>query len=607
MGDQPSTLNEVLALRASRRPGQPAYTYLVDGDVEKVSWTYAELELRARAVAARLQQSGAAGGRALLLYPPGLDFIAAFFGCLYAGVVAVPTYPPHPARPGLTLPRLRSIVCDAGVRVVMTTSTVLSRVGPLMAEDDGLKGLAWLATDEVGCESASDWREPEVCGDTLAFLQYTSGSTNQPKGVMVSHRNLVENSDYIRHSMVVTPESSIVTWLPAYHDMGLIFGLIQPLFTGVPCYAMAPVAFLQQPLKWLRAVSRFGATHSAAPNFAYDLCAQKVGAAQRDGLDLSSWRVAVNGAEPIRPDTLRRFAEAFGPCGFRRESFLPGYGLAEATLMVSGRKRLPAPDERAVEARALEENRAVEAGPGAEGARLLVGSGAVWTGTEVVAVNPSSLTRCAPGEVGELWVSGPGVAQGYWNRPELSEQTFRARLADTGEGPFLRTGDLGVVLEGEVFVTGRIKDVIIIGGRNHYPQDIELTAEQGHEAVRPGCVAAFSVEADGEERLVVAAEVDRKYLRADPARAGEGEGPGASAELKGVRRAVRQAVSDCHGVPLHALVLLRVGSIPKTSSGKIRRHACRNGFLDGTLRDLAAEQEGAREAGGARLAEAASV
>lgn len=591
MDNQPSTLNELLALRASRQPGRQAYTYLVDGDVEKVSWNYAELELRARAVAARLQQMGAGGERVLLLYPPGLDFIAAFFGCLYANVVAVPTYPPHPARPSLTLPRLRSIVNDAGVRIIMTTSASLTRVSSLLATDPELKGLEWLATDEVSDESAADWREPDVRGDTLAFLQYTSGSTNQPKGVMVSHRNLLENSAYMRHSMMVTPDSTIATWLPAYHDMGLIFGLIQPLFTGVPCYAMAPVAFLQQPLKWLRAISRYRATHSAAPNFAFEMCAQKITAAQREELDLSSWRVAINGAEPIRFDTLRRFVDAFGPCGFRREAFLPGYGLAEATLMVSGFKRFPTPDVRAVEVEALEQNRAVQAEPGTEGTKLLVGSGGVCLGTEVVVVNPSSLTCCAPGQVGELWVSGPSVAQGYWNRPELSEQTFRARLADTNEGPFLRTGDLGVVLEGEVFVTGRIKDVIIIGGRNHYPQDIELTAERCHDAVRPDCVAAFSVETDGGERLVVAAEVDRKYLRAAPPRADEAEGLGKSAELKAVRRAVRQAVSDCHGVQVQEVVLLRVGSIPKTSSGKIRRHACRNGFLDGTLRDIAVVQD----------------
>lgn len=587
MPDKPSTLNEALARRASLQPARHAYTYLVDGDVEKLTWTYAQLDTRARALAARLQHLGAEGGRALLLYPPGLDFIAAFFGCLYGNVVAVPTYPPHPARPSLTLPRLRSIVADAGVGVVLTTSSILARVGQLLAEDPGLQGLHWLATDEVADDLAADWRDRGADPEGLAFLQYTSGSTNQPKGVMVSHRNLVENSDYIRHTLGLSPESTAVTWLPAYHDMGLILGIIQPLFTGFASYTMAPVAFLQQPLKWLRAVSRYGATHSGGPNFAYEMCARKISAEQRAGLDLSSWRVAVNGAEPIRFDTLRRFADTFAPCGFRWETFLPGYGLAEATLNVSGIKNAPAPEVCAVDAEALARHRVVEAAPGAQDARLLVGSGGFGMGTRVVAVNPSTLTRCAPGEVGEVWVSGPGVAQGYWKRPELTEQTFRARLADTGEGPFLRTGDLGFVKGGEVFITGRVKDVIIIGGRNHYPQDIELTAEQSHPALRSGCVAAFSVEAGGEERLVVAAEVDRKLLRADSTRA----------DLKAVRRAVMQAVSDCYGVPVHSLVLLKAGGIPKTSSGKIRRHACRDGFADGTLRDIAAEPD-AREAAG---------
>lgn len=588
---RPETLNDILRRRALCQPHRAAYTFLVEAGEEKVGLTYAELDCRARAIAAWLQGSGAGGGRALLIFPPGLDFVAAFFGCLYAGVTAVPAYPPHPARARQTVERLRALIADAQVSSVMTTSTLLARMQPLFAESPGLEALKWVAADVVALDLAPEWREPIVSGQTLAFLQYTSGSTSAPKGVMVSHENLLSNSAYIQSGFEHTPDSVAVSWLPAYHDMGLIDGIVQPLYSGFPCYLMPPASFLQRPARWLQAITRYKATHSGGPNFAYEMCVSKVSAEQRAELDLSSWSVAYNGAEPVRFETLKRFAEAFGPCGFRPQAFYPAYGLAEATLKVSGGAKSAAPLTCTVASEPLEQGRVVEASTDEPNARRLVSSGGASHGTEVVIVDPSTLNRCEADQVGEVWVSGPGVAQGYWNKPELTGQTFRARLADTSAGPFLRTGDLGFVKGGEVFITGRLRDLIIIGGRNHYPQDIELTAEQSHPALRPGCVAAFSVEVEGQEHLVLAAEVERHYRTVAtenvPATTpGAGERP--SLDVKALTRALRRAVSEIHGIQIHALALLKTGGVPKTSSGKIRRHACRDNYLNGTLELLAA-------------------
>lgn len=570
---QTSSIDEILRRRASHEPGRTAYVYLGDGEREEARINYAELDLLARAVGATLQELHARGERALLLYPPGLDFVAAFFGCLYSGVVAIPAYPPHPARPEITLPKLQAILSDSQAKFVLTTTSILSKVAPLFARGEEFRELRWLATDEVEHTRAEYWKESGVAPDDLAFLQYTSGSTSAPKGVMVSHRNLLQNSAYIHYGFEHTPESVSVTWLPAYHDMGLIDGIVQPLYGGFTCYVMPQTSFLQRPVRWLQAISRYRATHSGGPNFAYEHCVNKIRAEQRTGLDLSCWRVAYNGAEPVREETLRRFAASFEECGFRSDAFYPAYGLAEATLKVASGRCARPPVTCKVESTALEENRLVEASASSDpqNVRTLVSSGQLDLGTRAIIVDPASLTECAKGRVGEVWVSGDGVTQGYWNRPELTEQTFRAHLSDTGDGPFLRTGDLGFIKDGELFITGRLKDLIIIGGRNHYPQDIELTAEQCHLGLRPGCTAAFSVEVDGEERLVIAAEFDPRSRRL-PAE-----------EWKLLKTAVLRAVSDYFGLHVHELVLLKLGGVPKTSSGKIKRQECRKAYLTGTL------------------------
>jgi 8-amino-7-oxononanoate synthase len=561
----PPTLVDLLLHRARHEPDGICFTLLVDGEDEEVHLTYGELERQARAIGATLQGLGMQGQRALLLYPPGLEFVCAFFGCLFGGVVAVPAYPPRLNR---SMGRIEAIVADAEAKLAMTTAAVLERVKPLLPQTPGLESLHWLATDETPRGVEAQWQDPDVTGRSLAFLQYTSGSTGTPKGVMLNHSNLLHNSHLIAYTFEHTRGGSGgVFWLPMYHDMGLIGGILQPLFVARPNVLMSPMSFLQKPVRWLKAVTKYRACTSGGPNFAYDLCLRRITPEERDQLDLSSWTVAFNGAEPVRAETLDRFAEYFAPCGFRREAFLPCYGLAEATLIVSGGFKNEPPVIRAADAKALENRRLVPVADDAPGARRLVGSGQNLPDQRIVIANPDTFAQCPDGQIGEIWVMGPSVAQGYWNRPEETERMFRAYLRDSQEGPFLRTGDLGFLENGELFCTGRIKDLIIINGLNHYPHDIELTAEKCHPAMRSGAGAAFSVEQDGKQRLVLVQEVERGERR----------------EAHLAFDAIRKSVQREHEVTLDAIVLIKPGSIPKTSSNKIQRHACRAAYLEGSL------------------------
>ena len=570
-------ISGILRDRALRTPARRAYTFLLHGEEEGESLTYGELDRRARAIGERLARSRLGGRRALLLYPPGLVFVAAFFGCLYAGTVAVPAYPPQSPR---GLPRLLSIVGDARPAAVLTTEALARKLAETAREAPRLARLECIATDDLGAGGEPAWEPPRADAEALAFLQYTSGSTAAPKGVMVSHGNLLHHEEMIRRAFAQSEASVVVGWLPLYHDMGLIGNVLQPLYVGAPCILFSPVDFLTRPRRWLAAISRYRATTSGGPNFAYDLCVRKIGPAEREGLDLASWRVAFNGAEPIRARTLDDFAAAFGPSGFRRAAFYPCYGLAEATLFASGGAAGTAPRVAAFDAAELGRGRIA---PRADG-RPHVSCGRPWMGQEIAIVDPEARRRRPPGAVGEIWIAGESVAQGYWDRPEASESELRARLADDpAAGPYLRTGDLGFLDGGELFVAGRLKDLIILRGRNLYPQDVEQAAERSHPALRPGCGAAFAVERavesaveraverggerGEEERLVVAWELD----------------PHAEPDVEAVAGAVRQAVAEAVEAAVDEVVLLRAGSIPKTSSGKIRRGACREGYLAASL------------------------
>jgi len=541
---------EVLRRRARDQPQRRAYTFLVDGETVEAHLTFGELDRQARAVAALLRERVAAGERALLLYPPGVEYIAAFFGCLYAGVVAVPAFPP---RAGRGLGRLTAVIADARPTVVLAAASIKAMLDEHVQSGHWPAELVCVATEAAPPGGEDAWQPPPLSGEALTVVQYTSGSTGAPKGVMLSHANLLANSALIHWRYAHSPESRGVMWVPPYHDMGLVGGILQPVYGGFPVTLLPPMTFLQRPLRWLQAISRTRATTSAAPSFAYELCVDRTTAEQRAGLNLSSWRIAAIGAEPIRAPVLDRFALAFAPCGFRRDAFLPSFGLAEATLMVTG-----GPIDRPPVERAFND-------------RVLVGCGPSLPGQRVLIVDPLTRRPCSAEQVGEIWVAGPSVAGGYWQRPELSRDTFGARLAGTDAGPFLRTGDLGFLdSDDELFVTGRSKDLIVLPGRKLYPEDLELCVGNSHPALSAERCAAFGIESDGVERLAIAAEVRPSLLQA-------------GVDQIALVRAIRGALVREHDVGADTVVLLRSGGLPRTTSGKLQRHACRAALLDGTL------------------------
>jgi acyl-CoA synthetase (AMP-forming)/AMP-acid ligase II len=566
---------DLLRWRALDQPDRRAITFLRDGELSADHLTYAELDRRARAVGALLQREVPPGTVVLLVCEPGLDYVAGFFGGLYAGVTVVPAYPPHPTRPERMLPKLRAIAADVGPHAVLASPSTVEAMTRMSALAPELASIRWLTPDQAPDERAGEWRQRPSDPDALALLQYTSGSTGAPRGVMLTHANLLANSAMIRARFHHTEDSRGVIWLPPYHDMGLIGGILQPIYAGFPVVLMPPLAVLQRPLRWLQAISRYRATTSGGPNFAYNLCVRMTTPEQRAALDLSTWDVAFNGAEPIQAATLERFAAAFAPSGFRREALFSCYGLAEATLLVTSVEKAAAPRVLTPETIMGEGADTASASPRIESAQPLVGCGQPPADEHILIVHPERLARCRAGETGEIWVSGPNVARGYWNRPAETDATFRAYLADTGadtrEGPFLRTGDLGFLLDGELFVTGRLKDLIIIRGRNVAPQDIEATVGQSHPALRPGQGAAFTVEASDDPRLVIVHEVERQYRHLGPDE---------------MVAAIRRAVAEQHDLQVSDVVLLTPGRIPKTTSGKVQRHVCRDRFLAGTLERL---------------------
>ncbi|MCC6493927.1 MAG: AMP-binding protein [Pirellulales bacterium] len=569
-----TTIAELLRRRALERPDQGAFVFLEEpsgaGQSEQVVWTYADLDRRAGAIAAAISQYATAGDRAVLVFGPGLEVIAAFFGCLYAGVLPVPATYPKPRRRSS---RLDSIVADCTPALALTTTGTLG-VLELDEQSAEVRHLTWVAVDRLPAGPAPSAPTPRRPEDA-AFLQYTSGSTSQPRGVVVTHANLLHNLELIRRGFGLpaagsggAPQAGVF-WLPAYHDMGLIGGILTPLYVGGTSYLMAPATFLQRPLSWLEAISRTGAAISGAPNFAYELCVRKTTPQQRAALNLSKWQLAFCGAEPIEAATLQEFAAAFTAAGFSEGAFYPCYGLAESTLMVTGGRSSGRLKVLNVSRARLSANELVETRPATPDAQSLVSCGHSLGDQQVRVVNPQTFEPCPEGVVGEIWVQGGSVAAGYWNQPEELWQTFGGRIAD-GSGPFLRTGDLGAFHDCELYVTGRAKDLIIIRGRNLYPQDVERTAQQAHEAVEAG--AAFAVSHNGQEQLVAVHQVGRHHRRDD---------------LAPVLRAIRTAIVEEHEVDPYAIVLLRPGGLPLTSSGKVQRRRCREMFEAAELDELA--------------------
>ncbi|MCB2251007.1 non-ribosomal peptide synthetase [Pseudomonas chlororaphis] len=556
----PSTLAQALQRRAAQTPDQVALRFLAEEQDQNVVLSYSDLDRRARTIAAALQANAGLGDRAVLLFPSGPDYVAAFFACLYAGVIAVPAYPPESSRRHHQ-ERLISIIADAEPRLLLTSSGLRDS----LAQMDALQGAAapqLLCVDSLPASLAEGWSPIELQGDDIAFLQYTSGSTALPKGVQVSHGNLVANELLIRRGFGIdlNPDDVIVSWLPLYHDMGLIGGLLQPIFSGVPCVLMSPAYFLGRPLRWLEAISEYGGTISGGPDFAYRLCSERVSESALERLDLSRWRVAYSGSEPIRLDTLERFAEKFAACGFTPNQFFASYGLAEATLFVAGGIRGQGIPALRLDEQALAQNRA-EPGNG----NAMMSCGTSQPEHAVLIVEPNTLAELEENRVGEVWAAGPSIAHGYWRNPEATAKTFVQHAGRT----WLRTGDLGFMRGGELFITGRLKDMLIVRGHNLYPQDIEQTIEREVEVVRKGRVAAFAVSDQGQEGIGIAAEISRsvqKILTPD-------------ALIKLIRQTVAEAYQEAPSV----VVLLNPGALPKTSSGKLQRSACRNRLADGSL------------------------
>lgn len=552
---------EALEHRAGEIPEELAFRLIEHGQ-EDQTLTFAELHRRAQNVAALLLEKMPAAGRALLLFPPGLDYVCALYGCFQAGIVAVSAPPPQPNRLHRTLPRLEAIAADAEISAVLTAEFIRaaakSDAADSFLKEGPLTAVQWIATDTAPEGGEVEVARPELT--EMAFLQYTSGSTRDPRGVVLSHANLMGNSDLITDALGHIPNGvrKGLSWLPPYHDMGLIAGVLQPVHAPGQCIMMSPLTVIKRPARWLEAMTKYRVTTTGGPNFAYDLCVRRIDQETCERLDLSEWEVAFNGAEPIRSETIEAFCEKFEPYGFRRDTFQAGYGLAEATLMVTSAAKDAEPTMLEVDVGALEDGHLRPATD--EGSsKVLVGSGSAFEGSELVVVDEEGRRR-PDGEVGEIWFSGPGIARGYWRNPEETEEVFEARLADDPDTPYLRTGDLGAILDGELFVVGRIKELIIVNGRNLYPHDIEFSAEAASPYLRSHCSAAFEQEVDGEVRIAI-------LLEADP--------PEKEEEYEQIMAAIRKRVAEDLDLPLYWIGLCPRGTVPKTTSGKIQRRLCK--------------------------------
>lgn len=566
------TLGEVLRRRAELTPHKRAFLFLENGEREGASYTFAELDRKARAIGSRLASLGAKGKQVLLPHPPGLDFIASFFGCLYAGAVAVPSCSSLLSTRQRT--RLQFVVEDAAVEIILAASSEsLTAFRQSLCDEQWPLRPTLLAADEVPEEEGANWSPVKHKSDKLAYIQYTSGATSDPRGVMISHGNVMCNQRMIQSAFGITEGRVGVFWLPHFHDMGLVGMLQQTIYAGLSMVLFAPLDFIRRPVRWLRAISKYRAFGTGAPNFAYDLCVERVKDEDVAELDLSCWKLAFNGSEPVRVETMERFTKKFGKAGFRAESFYPCYGLAEATLFVSGRVASEPLLVRQLEATNRRRDRLEkDSVPVRQNRRQVVSCGQAWGSERVAIVDPKTLRRCPAGREGEIWVAGPHVAKGYWRRPEESREVFEAYLIETGKGPFLRTGDLGYLIDGELYITGRLKDLIILRGKNHHPHDLEATVAMSHPLLRQNCGAAFSVDVTGREELVVFQEVKNRTL---------------AEKVCEIQAAIRQALAEYHALKPYSIVLLKPNTIPKTSSGKIKRSACRAEFLENSFAEKA--------------------
>lgn len=581
---------DLIEMRAQEHPDRLAYVFLRDGERDECSITFGELAIRAKAIAAVLQSLGMQGERALLFYPSCIEYLEAFWGCLLANAIAVPLFPPRPNR-GFS--RFLTVVADSEAKIALATEKVENEYKKRFNQEMNLPQMRWLATDRIESSRQCEWKRPTIAPVTIAYFQYTSGSTTAPKSVMVSHRNLLVNSQCYKAYMGNEEGSIQGAWLPLYHDMGLIGYGVQGPYIGGTVYFFSPFDFLKKPIRWLKMLSNYRVHTTGAPNFAFDLCVNKTTPEQREGLDLSCVKQIYNGSEAVRAGTCERFIKEFAPYGLHPHAVGGAYGLAENTLVVSccdknqplaildadwddlDRGTVRAADEKTVRR------------------TKLASSGRILDEYDIRIVDPETRKQQPAGGVGEIWISHPSVALGYWKKEEETERIFRAQLSDSQEGPYLRTGDLGAIVNGQLYLTGRLKELIIIEGRNHYPQDIELTVEQVHPAIRPTGCAAFSIEVDGVEKLVVVAEIDPrwKWIKGAGAQSQEANDRSRLIDLDRLVKEIRHAIAEIHDLRLYRIEFLKFGQIYKTTSGKTQRQACRAAFLDGSFETVTEANE----------------
>jgi acyl-CoA synthetase (AMP-forming)/AMP-acid ligase II len=578
LGTADDTMVRRLFGHAERQPDRLAYAFVPELETAATArLSYGELAVAAGEFAAGLEDWFAARPdqprMALLLFPAGLEFLVAFWGCLMARTIAIPAAMPRPGRPA---PIVEAIARNSGVHLVVTRTQQADAIRQVLAASPVLSGLA-LEIDAVLAAAGRGRSLPNPpSAQDIAFLQYTSGSTSMPKGVVVRHGNLLANERMISEGMATDHETDCVSWLPHYHDMGLIGSLLHPLYSGASCHTMAPTTFLKRPLRWLRTISQERGRAAGSPDFGYRLCVDRVSAEQVASLDLSSWQVAFSGAEPLRADTFERFAAHFAPAGFRPGAAYPCYGMAEATLFAAGSLAGGGPVVRPISASALASGRAESPAPG-ETPRRAVSSGQSFLGGSIAIVDPDSRRRLPDGMVGEIWLAGPHVADGYFNDPQRTADTFQARIADAApedRGYWLRTGDLGFLCERELFVTGRLKDLLIVNGRNLYPHDVEDVLRKEVEGVRDAALFALPVN-DGSEHVVGVLELATSHRRLI---LGSDGGANSSSAVIDLARTARLAVArDCELAIDHVRFVLP-GGIPKTTSGKTRYGQLREEF-----------------------------
>lgn len=561
---------DVLKLRSIEQADKIAYRFLVDGEDLEETITYSDLDRKAQILAATIQTHCEKGDRAILLYSPGLDFIIAYFACLYAGIIAIPFPPPHHARLLKTIDPTINIIRDAKPKILLSNSKLINSIKQQLRSNNDFSLLHMISTDTL--EKDAHKAIQPVTGinrSDVAFLQYTSGSTSSPKGVMVSYDNLLNNLEYTERRMCTSENSSGVFWLPFYHDMGLIGGILQPLYSGFTSTLIPHLLFLQKPLRWLKAMTKYKATVTAAPNFAYDLCNEKINEANNTELDLSQLKTALNGAEPVNPSTIINFFNSFKACGFKLDAFVPCYGLAESTLMVSGGPIEEEPIIKHLDKTEFQNNKLQFSDTSSDNTISVVSCGEICDGQTIKIVNPSNLNECTSDCIGEIWINGPSVTVGYWNNQDATEETFRAKLENDSLN-YLRTGDLGFISDGQLFITGRIKNMIIIDGKNYYPHDIQRVVENAHYAINPSGSAVFAIDDSKSEQIVVLAEFQHKLVN----------------DVKELEDSIRSAVSESLSLDLFDVRFVIPGSIPRTTSGKIKHHACKEQYLNENLKEL---------------------